>query len=225
MSHPELSMTYYLACLLTLAAGYLVNILYITVFYHRGLTHSAVELAPWLRRFVVKTGNWITGLDPKGWSVMHRLHHQYSDTALDPHSPTTYGIAGVMMAQLNSYKKILRGLKRHDPQYLAVASDLDFEVHWLNRYKLWVLPYALHASIALVLGVVFHAWLLGLAYWLGIMSHPLQGWLVNSFGHSSGYRNFHIGDDSRNNTLIALLVMGEGYQNNHHRYQIGRAHV
>ena len=49
------------------------------------------------------------------------------------------------------------------------------------------------------------------------MSHPIQGALVNYFGHKSGYRNFDIEDNSKNNLLVALIIMGEGYQNNHHR--------
>ncbi len=59
---------------------------------------------------------------------------------------------------------------------------------------------------------------MGLCYYLGMMSHPIQGWLVNSFGHAVGYRNFATSDDSRNNTLVAWTCFGEGYQNNHHRF-------
>ena len=46
----------------------------------------------------------------------------------------------------------------------------------------------------------------------------VQGWAVNSFGHAVGYRNFDTDDQSRNNTLVAYLVFGEGFQNNHHRF-------
>ena len=210
-------MSYLVLCLLMLLGGYMLNILYITVFYHRGLTHGAVRLSPWTRRFVVATGSWVTGLDPKGWSVMHRLHHLHSDTERDPHSPKHYGLIGVMMAQLRSYQGVLRGLKRKDPALMELSRDLNFPVNWLNRHKLWILPYLLHIVIALAIGFFGHAWLLGYAYYLGIMSHPIQGWLVNAFGHASGYRNFETNDNSRNNTLVALFVMGEGYQNNHHQ--------
>ncbi len=211
-------MAYIALCCLVFAAGYLVNITYITVFYHRGLTHGAVELSPWTRWLVVKTGSWVTGLDPKGWSVMHRLHHLYSDTPDDPHSPAQFGIFGVMLAQLKSYKRVLRGLMKNDPEITAIAKDLDFPVNWLNRGRLWYLPYLLHFTIWMVIGAGFNSWLLGYAYFLGVMSHPVQGWMVNSLGHAFGYRNFKTSDDSRNNTFVAYLVMGEGYQNNHHRF-------
>lgn len=60
------------------AAGYLVNMFFITVLYHRGLTHSALELSPALTRIVGRWGVWCTGLEPKAWACMHRLHHQFS---------------------------------------------------------------------------------------------------------------------------------------------------
>jgi stearoyl-CoA desaturase (delta-9 desaturase) len=211
-------MGYWIACAAVFIAAYLLNITYITVFYHRGLTHQAVKLSPWARKLVVATGNWVTGLDPKGWSAMHRLHHVYSDTQKDPHSPRYYGIFGLMLQQLYSYNGILRKLNKGDPEVTRVVSDLDFPVSWLNRKKLWALPYVLHVAVWLGLGFGLDMWMLGYCYFLGMMSHPIQGWMVNAFGHSHGYRNFQTGDDSRNNTLVAWLVFGEGYQNNHHRY-------
>lgn len=211
-------MTYTLLCILMLVAGYLLNILYITVFYHRGLTHAAVRLSPRTRAFVIATGNWVTGLDPKGWSVMHRLHHLHSDTDLDPHSPKRFGLFGVMLGQLHSYQAVLRGLIKNDPKLVAISQDLDFPVNVLNRKKLWLLPYLLHVAIWLGIGATFDAWMLGYCYFVGIMSHPIQGWMVNSLGHASGYRNFKTDDDSRNNPIVAALVFGEGYQNNHHQH-------
>ena len=209
-------MSYILLCLAVFLAAYLLNVFYISVLYHRGLTHGAVRLRPFTRSLVVHTGNWVTGLDPKGWSCMHRLHHLHSDTELDPHSPRHNGILPLMLVQLRSYNRILVKLLRKEPATTRVVQDLDFDVNWLNRKGLWGLPYLLHLGIALAIGVFGHAWLLGAAYYLGMMSHPIQGWMVNALAHSFGYRTFATPDDSRNNTLVALLVFGEGYQNNHH---------
>ena len=60
------------------------------------------------------------------------------------------------------------------------------------------------------------AYLFAACYWLGMNSHPVQGWLVNAFGHSKGYRSFPTPDNSTNNLPVGYLVMGEGFQNNHH---------
>ena len=209
-------MHYWILCLFVFLAAYMVNILYVSVFYHRGLTHGAVTLKPWTRFFVVRTGNWVTGIDPKAWCCMHRMHHKYSDTPEDPHSPLTSGVLAVMLGQLHSYNRTLSGLLKGREPYSSMVADLDFPVNWLNRKRLWILPYLLHAAIATFVAIVFGAPLLALAYWMGIMSHPIQGWMVNAMAHTWGYRNFATADNSRNNTLVAWLVWGEGYQNNHH---------
>ncbi len=211
-------MNYILLCLLVFSAAYLLNIFYITVFYHRGLTHSAVTLRPWARTLVIHTGNWITGLDPKAWACMHRLHHEHSDTKDDPHSPWNLGVFGLLPGQLRAYKRIIAGIELGRKKYTSVIEDLKFEINWLNRKNLWYLPYVLHAAVGLGIAIVFQTYLLGFAYWLGMMSHPIQGWMVNSFAHKYGYTNFKTGDRSKNNTLVAWLVFGEGFQNNHHAH-------
>lgn len=209
-------MNYLLCCIGVLIGSYFLNILYISIFYHRAIAHGSVTMHPWLRKIVLSTGNWITGIDPKGWACMHRLHHKYSDTKKDPHSPLKAGIWRVMPLQLRSYKRALAGLILGDRQYVSLVTDLNFPVNWLNRKHLWALPYLLHAFVATGLGIYFNAWLLAACYWIGIMSHPLQGWLVNAISHRFGYRNFETSDNSKNNVIVAWLVFGEGYQNNHH---------
>ncbi|MGQ0505850.1 MAG: fatty acid desaturase [Myxococcaceae bacterium] len=208
---------YLVACALVFFVAYLLNVVTITVGYHRGLAHKALALKPALRRAVIVGGNWVTGLDPKAWVVMHRLHHAHSDTPLDPHSPVNVGILGIGMEQLRSYKRVLVGLLKKDPELTKYASDLDFPLNPLNRNKLWYLPYLLHAvvGVGLALGV---GYLMGGAYFLGMMSHPMQGGIVNSLGHAWGGRNFNTPDNSRNNHLAAWLIFGEGFQNNHHRF-------
>jgi stearoyl-CoA desaturase (delta-9 desaturase) len=208
---------YFALCALVFASAYLLNAITITVVYHRGLAHGAVRLHPAMQATFVTLGSWITGLDAKAWVVMHRMHHAHSDTASDPHSPVNVGLLGIGLEQLRSYKLVLTGLLKEDPHYTKHAKDLGFDVHWLNRRGLWYLPYVFHASI----GITFASlgfWLLGLVYFAGMMSHPLQGGLVNSLGHAVGGRNFETKDNSRNNLLVAWLVFGEGLQNNHHRF-------
>ncbi len=45
---------------------------------------------------------------------------------------------------------------------------------------------------------------------------PIQGAIVNWFGHKLGYQNFNNGDHSRNSTPWGIFLMGELFQNNHH---------
>ena len=47
---------------------------------------------------------------------------------------------------------------------------------------------------------------------------PLHGFIVNWFGHKKGYRNFpELEDNSKNSLPLDFLMMGELYQNNHHK--------
>jgi len=203
--------------LLIFGFAYFVNIVYISIFYHRALAHNAVILRPWLRKFVIVSGVWLTGIDPKAWACMHRTHHLESDTENDPHSPVHYGLFGTFFGQLRSYEKILVGLMLGRKQYTKVVEDMDFSVSWLFRRKLWFVPYLIHLIVSVLLGMwLLNPWV-SVAYFLGMMSHPLQGWLVNAIGHAIGYRNFDLDDNSRNNTLVAWATLGEGYQNNHHQ--------
>jgi len=207
-----------LLCIAVFLATYLINATTISLFYHRGLAHDGLILHPRLRRFVATWGIWLTGLDPKAWVCMHRRHHAFSDTPDDPHSPVHYGFVGVLLGQLRSYEKTLVKLIRRDRAYSQRVNDLEFPISWVIRKRMWFLPYAVHLGVAVALSAVTGIWGLGAAYFLGMMSHPLEGWAVNSLGHAMGGRNFAIADNSRNNHFAAWLIMGEGYQNNHHAY-------
>ncbi len=198
--------------------GYVINLFYISVLYHRALTHQSIVLSPFARTWTVRTGVWVTGIDPKAWACMHRLHHLYSDTEKDPHSPVHFGVFGVAISQLKYYKTVLVGLIKNKPTYSDVVKDLEFPVSWVNRTGIWYMPYLVHFLIAVIISVATQSPWPGLAYWLGIMSHPAQGWLVNSLAHRFGYRNHQTEDNSKNNTIVAWLVAGEGYQNNHHAH-------
>jgi len=199
-------------------ACYTINLLYISVFYHRGLAHGSVEFSPRIKSFIIKTGPWVVGLDAKTWTCMHRMHHAHSDTKNDPHSPHHMGQFALIYGQLLSYTRVMIGLIKYKPNYTVVVADLGCEVHWLYQYKLWWLPYVLHTLIAYIIGWLTNDDLISLGYFTGIMSHPIQGWLVNAFAHSKGYRNYNTPDKSVNNVLLGWFVFGEGYQNNHHQF-------
>jgi stearoyl-CoA desaturase (delta-9 desaturase) len=42
--------------------------------------------------------------------------------------------------------------------------------------------------------------------------------LINSLAHVWGSRRFATPDESRNNFVLALVTLGEGWHNNHHYY-------
>jgi stearoyl-CoA desaturase (delta-9 desaturase) len=209
-------LSYALLCLAILLGAFLLSTAYVSVFYHRGLAHGALSIPPRARRFIAITGCWVTGIDPKAWVCMHRLHHRYADEEGDPHSPVNVGIPGVLLAQLRFYEKALAALTLGKKSYSRVVEDLDFPISWPNRKQLWYLPHMAQIGAAVLIALIFDAWIFAACLYAGLMSHPVQGWLVNSFGHAVGYRNFRTPDNSRNNLAVAWLAHGEGLQNNHH---------
>ncbi|HEY1100172.1 MAG TPA: fatty acid desaturase, partial [Myxococcota bacterium] len=206
---------YILLCLAVFLLGWGATIVVTSIGYHRALAHGAIVLHPALRRALVVVGPWFTGFDAKTWVVMHRRHHQYSDTPDDPHSPVHTGFLGLFKAQYDAYTTTQNALVAGDPEYTSIGRDL--ELSWPTRTGRWWAPYLLHAIIGIVVGVGI-GWWVALALMAGALSHIVQGGIINYFGHAVGGRNFDLDDNSRNNHLAAWFVLGEGFQNNHHRY-------
>jgi stearoyl-CoA desaturase (delta-9 desaturase) len=46
---------------------------------------------------------------------------------------------------------------------------------------------------------------------------PVHGAIVNWSGHKYGYANFDNNDKSKNSLLLDVLMLGELFQNNHHK--------
>lgn len=204
--------------LIVFAVCYLTVIIYTSIFYHRALAHNALTLPNSVSKFIQLTGAPLTGIDPKAWVCMHRLHHLHSDTTKDPHSPVHTGFWYTFKKQHASFEKTIIGLMRGIPRYTEIVKDIKFDIHWLNKNGLWYVPFIAHFVIGLLLWIATQNIWLFLGYFLGMASHPIQGFLVNAFGHAVGYRNFDYPDNSKNNTLVAWFVLGEGFQNNHHMY-------
>ncbi|MGB0712814.1 MAG: fatty acid desaturase, partial [Gammaproteobacteria bacterium] len=102
------------------------------------------------------------------------------------------------------------------------------ELVWLDRFD-W-LPF-----IALLVGLYsFGEWAAiarpdwqtngaQMLVWGGAVSTVLlyhATYTINSLAHRFGHRRFDTADESRNNVWLALLTLGEGWHNNHHRYPL-----
>lgn len=100
------------------------------------------------------------------------------------------------------------------------------ELRWLDRYDL-VAPAVMAATIFLFgwfLEVYFpelgvNAWqLLVWGYFVSTVVLIHATLLINSLAHKYGSQRYHTGDNSRNNFLLALITLGEGWHNNHHHH-------
>jgi stearoyl-CoA desaturase (delta-9 desaturase) len=142
------------------------------------------------------------------WAAKHRHHHLHSDTEEDIHSPRHTGFLYAHLGWIFS--------RRHGEVDLVKVADLARypELMWLHRFEL-APPFILGAVAFLIGGwpglVVGFVWSTVLVY------HATFS--INSLAHVHGRKRYVTGDDSRNNWLLAIITMGEGWHNNHHAFQ------
>lgn len=97
-----------------------------------------------------------------------------------------------------------------------------------GAYPEWPLLDRIGSSIAsrLLFGVAYTSfyiifaehWLLFLLLPVHFLMGPIHGAIVNWCGHKYGYKNFDNRDHSKNSTPFDFLMLGELFQNNHHRF-------
>ena len=184
--------------------------------YHRLHTHRSYKVPKFIEYFFAVCGTLTLEGGPIFWVATHRVHHQNSDQAGDPHSPRE----GAFWAHAGW---ILFGEAKHNNTAMMAryAPDLarDPFYRWLNTYHylpVTVLGLALlaYGGIPLVLWAIFLRVTVGLHF----------TWLVNSATHLWGGRRFDTRDDSRNSWWVAILTFGEGWHNNHHAHPTSARH-
>lgn len=154
-------------------------------------------------------------LNPRAYAIMHRMHHAYSDTEKDPHSPHFFSDVWSMMIQTkNMYVAYVKRQVQPEPAFEGNYPE------WPLVDKIadsWLVRIAFAAGyIAFYVAFAPSLWwflLLPVEFFIG----PVQGAIVNWCGHKYGYENFDNGDKSKNSTPLDLFLLGELFQNNHHK--------
>lgn len=172
----------------------------------------------WERTFYILTW-FVQGssfLVPRAYAVLHRMHHAYSDTEQDPHSPHFFkDIYHMTLHTAKIFRGFLTRKNIPDPQftkeYLPVWDKMDRLGHSGFTRSIFVLFY-ISIYVLFAPGFWWFA-LLPVHFLMG----PVQGAIVNWFGHKLGYRNYQLDDHSKNTSPWGVLLMGELFQNNHHK--------
>lgn len=200
------------------ALFYIWHGLGVTIGYHRLLSHRSIECRKALEYFFVLPGYLSFEGSPIWWATIHRAHHRHVDTNLDPHSPR-YGLKNAYAGwftkktypqHINPQEQAPDMLK--DKLYLFLEQGGDWR-------KAHVLSYAVNIGFRLIL-LYYFGWTVALASYLAavlVLQIPL---MLNVVCHipKLGYKRFHSADDSVNVWWVAVLALGEGWHNNHHRY-------
>lgn len=199
---------------------YLVRMFAITAGYHRYFSHRAFKTSRLGQFTLAILGASAAQRGPLWWAAHHRVHHRYSDKPKDVHSPKQKGLVWSHIGWVLS-RKAFRTRLEEVPD-LAKFRELRF----LDRFDI-IVPVALGTATFLV------GW--ALAHWapgLNVTGPQLLVWgfvistvclyhgtfTINSLAHVWGSRRYETSDTSRNNPLLALITLGEGWHNNHHHY-------
>ncbi len=189
-----------------LAVGsYLVRMFAITAGYHRYFSHRSFKTSRVFQFLLGLVGTMSMQNGPLWWASWHRHHHRHSDTPLDAHSVRQRGFYHAHIGWF------LDG-GGENPDLSNVRDLTKFrELRWLEKYK-WIPLVGYGVLCFLVAGLpgLFYGFFLSTI----VLLHATA--LINSLAHVWGSRRFETNDDSRNNALLALLTLGEGWHNNHH---------
>jgi stearoyl-CoA desaturase (delta-9 desaturase) len=189
------------------AVLYVVRMFGVTGAYHRYFSHRTYKTSrafQFVLAFLAQTSAQKGAL---WWAAHHRNHHLYSDQPQDIHSPVQTGFWYSHVAWIFSAESSKTDYSRIPD--LARYPELRF----LNKYYL-LPPIVLGAAVFFTLGasgLFFGFFVSTVLLWHGTFT-------INSLSHVIGKRRYATSDDSRNNWLLAIITMGEGWHNNHHRF-------
>ena len=199
---------------------YTLRMFAITAFYHRYFAHKAFQTSRAGQFIFAVLGSTAVQRGPLWWAAHHRSHHIHSDEPADSHSPVQHGFLWSHIGWFLSRANFATQFER--VKELAKFPELRF----LDRFDI-IVPIVFGGLI-----FVFGEWLENAAPVLNTDGWQLFVWgfvistialyhgtfTVNSLAHVWGKRRYATRDNSRNNWLIAIITLGEGWHNNHHHY-------
>ena len=189
-----------------------------TFFLHRYASHKMFKMNPFWEKVFYMMSFLTQGssfLNPRAYAIMHRMHHAYSDTEKDPHSPHFIkDVWGLMIKTKNIYLEYVKFKKEPEPAFrdrypswtlIDRIGDL-----WITRSVFILLYIALYVYFA-------EYWWMFLLLPIHFLMGPIHGAVVNWCGHKYGYSNYDNDDHSKNTLPLDFFMMGELFQNNHHK--------
>ncbi len=201
-------------------ALYFIRMFAITGFYHRYFSHRSFRTSRRMQFVFAVWGNSSAQRGPIWWASQHRQHHAHSDTEEDAHSPHQHGFYWSHLGWLTARDNLAT-----NSRYVRDLTQFP-ELRFIDRFEMLV-PAVLAISL-----FAFGAILGRFAPQLGVSGWQMLVWgffistvvlfhatcTINSLSHMIGTRRFETPDGSRNSFALALLTLGEGWHNNHHRF-------
>ena len=188
-------------------ALYYVRMFGVTGGYHRYFSHRTYRTSRAFQFFLALLAQSSIQKGALWWAAHHRDHHKYSDTPKDPHSYRDYGF-------WYSHVGWILSTETEETDYSRISDLARYpELRWLNNWH--VVP-ALFLAVGLWLVGSWPALVWGFFVSTTLLWHGT--FTINSLSHIWGKRRYTTTDDSKNNPVLAIVTMGEGWHNNHHYY-------
>ncbi len=218
--------------LLLLAGFYVLCAFGTTIGFHRYFTHRGFTTRKPVEAVLAILGSMTMQGPVTQWVTDHRKHHALSDQPGDPHSPHVghgdgawgairgfaHAHVGWLFANLGMEQGREYGKDLYENRLVRAIDRL---------YLLWVaLTLGLPFLLGYAIGGTVLAGLEGLV-WGGLIRiflYQHATFSVNSICHMFGRQDYRTRDEARNNWLVALLVFGEGWHNNHHAFPASARH-
>lgn len=204
------------------ASLYVLRMFAVTGFLHRYFSHRTFKTSRVGQFLLGVAGASAVQRGPIWWAAHHRHHHANSDRPSDPHSPIQFGF-------WYSHMGWILTRSNYPTRTEAVPDLMRFpELRWLDRFDNLV-PLVLATSM-FVPGATLNAVAPGLetsgaqmlvwGFFISTVTLFHGTCTINSLAHLFGIRRYPTKDQSRNNLLLALITLGEGWHNNHHHYPL-----
>jgi stearoyl-CoA desaturase (Delta-9 desaturase) len=209
-----------MALILTFFIGHwLASVFCQTFFLHRYGAHRQFELSPGWRRFFhlfTYVAQGPSYLDPRAYAILHRMHHAYSDTEQDPHSPVYEpNVFKMMWATKLRYDDFAYDRAEPEARFDGGVPEWPFVDNLAQSWPMRLVWCAAYTAFYIAFAPsVWWFVLLPAHYLMG----PIHGAIVNYAGHRFGYRNYDSPDRSVNALPIDFVTLGELFQNNHHQF-------
>ena len=198
--------------LLTIGMYLLVG-MSITAGYHRFFSHKSYEAHPAAQLFFAFFGALAAQNSILWWSSSHRVHHKYVDREWDPYNIKR----GFWWAHiLWIFQKNEESAETFDNAVDLKANPI---VMWQHRWHHAILIVG-GFGIPTLIGAMFGDPLAGLLWggFLRLVVIHHTTFFVNSLAHTLGKPLFNAEVSARDNWMVALLTLGEGYHSFHHRF-------
>ncbi|MGX5175410.1 acyl-CoA desaturase [Aliikangiella sp. IMCC44653] len=199
---------------------YLVRMFAITAFYHRYFSHKNFATSRVVQFLFACVAASAAQRGPLWWASHHRNHHRNTDLASDPHSPRQKGF-------LWSHTLWFLADKNFSTELSRIKDFAKYkELRWLDRFDMLIpalLAFALYLFGALLASYFPElktnaSQMLIWGFFVSTIVLYHATYTINSLAHKFGSRRFETQDDSKNNFILALITLGEGWHNNHHYY-------